>query len=525
VEEIVEDVTQETSQDDCTIEHPKRKHPEVNEQKVDINKRFKSTLDSSEENISAGIKSSNGTNEEKINTSNGSKKENSATETKSSIDDIATDEPQRRKQGTKWVSKEENGEPETARKRKRIMFAILLSYSGKGYYGLQINLGFNTIEGELMQAMLKAELVNEEDTRKLQLLHFQRAARTDKGVSAVRQVVNCKLPIKPEEEESKYIELINTFLPDRIRVMDIRRVVRSFNSKNFCEARTYSYLMPTFAFASLEDTSESYRLPQEGLTSVRELFSQYLGTKNFHNFTIKKKATEANAKRFILSITCEDPFERDGLEWVHIKIKGQSFMMHQIRKMIGLVISISRGIASPATMISALSHSKVDTPRAPGLGLVLEQPHYPKYNQKYDNGFHKPLLWDEEEIVTKIEAFRREYIDKDIIDTEKQEKSMHEYLMVLHKFAFNQNNGELQERAELSDAASDEELLRQKRLILGEDGEGDNAQAFRREAGKIEKKSDEIESKSDKVESNSDKVESKSDKIESKEEVKEGAVV
>ena len=53
------------------------------------------------------------------------------------------------------------------------------------------NLGFNTIEGELMQAMLKAELVNEEDTRKLQLLHFQRAARTDKGVSAVRQVDRC----------------------------------------------------------------------------------------------------------------------------------------------------------------------------------------------------------------------------------------------------------------------------------------------------------------------------------------------
>ena len=52
--------------------------------------------------------------------------------------------------------------------------------------------------------------------------------------------------------------------------------------------------------------------------------------------------------------------------------------------------------------------------------------------------FLQPLLWDEEEIVTKIEAFRREYIDKDIIDTEKQEKSMHEYLMVLHKFAFNQ---------------------------------------------------------------------------------------
>ena len=37
---------------------------------------------------------------------------------------------------------------------------------------------------------------------------------------------------------------------------------------------------------------------------------------------------------------------RDSYEFCLIKIKGQSFMLHQIRKMIGMVIAVVRGYAS-----------------------------------------------------------------------------------------------------------------------------------------------------------------------------------
>ena len=120
-----------------------------------------------------------------------------------------------------------------------------------------------------------------------------------------------------------YVDVINAKLPPTIRVMDIVRTTRNFNAKNCCEARTYSYLTPTFAFAPIDRVvDDNYRISQEVLDDVRNLLSYYEGTQNFHNFTIKKKPTDQEAKRVIISIECGEPFERDGLEWVHIKLKG-----------------------------------------------------------------------------------------------------------------------------------------------------------------------------------------------------------
>lgn len=71
--------------------------------------------------------------------------------------------------------------------------AMMLGYLGKDYHGMQRNPGMNTIEEELIKAMFKAELINSEAFETIQSIHFQRAARTDKGVSAVRQVVSLML--------------------------------------------------------------------------------------------------------------------------------------------------------------------------------------------------------------------------------------------------------------------------------------------------------------------------------------------
>ena len=142
--------------------------------------------------------------------------------------------------------------------------------------------------------------------------------------------------------------------------MDIRRATRGFNSKNWCDFRTYSYLMPTFAFdQTVRSIGTDYRISDGTFQQVGKLLTAYVGTKNFHNYTIKKKATDASANRFIHSFACETPFVRSGVEWVHVKVKGQSFMMHQIRKMIGMVISICRGISAPSALLESLTMNKV----------------------------------------------------------------------------------------------------------------------------------------------------------------------
>lgn len=76
---------------------------------------------------------------------------------------------------------------------KRRKYIVVLGYAGARYLGMQRNPDVNTIEEELLKAMLKHKWITEEGFEQPQFVHFQRAARTDKGVSAARQVISLKI--------------------------------------------------------------------------------------------------------------------------------------------------------------------------------------------------------------------------------------------------------------------------------------------------------------------------------------------
>ena len=83
-------------------------------------------------------------------------------------------------------------EPKKIRIKKKKV-AMLMSYCGQGYLGMQINHGYKTIEEDLFQAFLKVGIMDEESYKVPQSIQFQRAARTDKGVSATRQLISLKM--------------------------------------------------------------------------------------------------------------------------------------------------------------------------------------------------------------------------------------------------------------------------------------------------------------------------------------------
>lgn len=76
---------------------------------------------------------------------------------------------------------------------KRKKCCMLLGYSGVNYFGMQRNPAMKTIEEDLMAAMLKVKWITDEGYQQAQSIQFQRASRTDKGVSAARQCVSLKL--------------------------------------------------------------------------------------------------------------------------------------------------------------------------------------------------------------------------------------------------------------------------------------------------------------------------------------------
>lgn len=261
-------------------------------------------------------------------------------------------------------------------KRKKSL--VVLGYSGAKYYGMQRNPGMATIEEELLVAMKKNSWITEEAFNLPQSIGFQRAARTDKGVSAVCQCVSLKLP------EVLDIEALNKDLPEQIQVFCIKRVTKGFNSKENCDFRTYSYTLPTLAFANHNEevAYETFRLSPEKLAQVNATLKLYEGTKNYHNFTSRKAPFDPSARRYMVSLECGAPFLiKNTYEFATIKIKGQSFMLHQIRKMIGLVLAVIRGLTTAETVTKCFKEEKIDIPTAPGLGLVLNQVHYDRYSK------------------------------------------------------------------------------------------------------------------------------------------------
>jgi len=74
----------------------------------------------------------------------------------------------------------------------------------------------------------------------------------------------------------------------------------------------------------------------------------------------------------------------DGQRWVKLEVFGQSFILHQIRKMVGTAVAIFRGAAPEDAIASALSReADVATPMAPELGLFLAETVYSHYNSTW----------------------------------------------------------------------------------------------------------------------------------------------
>lgn len=288
-------------------------------------------------------------------------------------------------------------------------YALNIGYCGSAYQGLQTNEGAVTIEAYLERALLLAGGIKEHNFGNLQKIGWSRAARTDKGVHAVGQCVAMRLHVV---DEKKFVDSVNKFLPSDIALFSITKTTKSFNARLHCSHRQYEYFLPSFLIQdhqeqekvlkdneSVSDLSSareklaSYRLDCKTLERFRETLRRFEGTHSFHNFTASKtvsSSSDSQVKRYIMSISCDEPFlhtcnDDVEMEWIKVTIVGQSFLLNQIRKMIGLAVDVTREAVDTSMFETAFSlDSKVNISMAPGLGLVLSRLYFDRYHSKLD---------------------------------------------------------------------------------------------------------------------------------------------
>ena len=128
---------------------------------------------------------------------------------------------------------------------------------------------------------------------------------------------------------------------------------------------------------------KAYRIHPDRLARIKLLLSHYIGTRNYHNYTIQKKFRDPSAKRIIKTfVVNEQPVLINDTEWLSLKVHGQSFMMHQIRKMVSMVALVVRCGCHERRIQDSYEADKIVIPKAPGLGLLLERPVFDSYNEK-----------------------------------------------------------------------------------------------------------------------------------------------
>jgi len=178
----------------------------------------------------------------------------------------------------------------------------------------------------------------------------------------------------------------------------------------------------------------AHRIHAARLARIQPILDMFLGTRNFHNYTVAKTFRDPSAKRIIKSFKLNpEPLIINGTEWLSLKIHGQSFMMHQIRKMVGMIALVIRCGCPTSRIAETFANVIVSIPKVPGLGLLLERPVFDSYNDGPAEKFSRPKV-DFSKYEKEMEEFKQREIYERIFREEEQGNAFHTFFAHVDNF-------------------------------------------------------------------------------------------
>lgn len=182
------------------------------------------------------------------------------------------------------------------------------------------------------------------------------------------------------------------------------------------------------------EAKKAYRISPERQERVQAALNNYLGTRRYHNYTVHKKYSDKSAQRYIKSFkVAPKPIIINDTEWLSLKVHGQSFMMHQIRKMVGMASLAVRCGTDLKTMEESFENHVVRIPKAPGLGLLLERPVFDSYNDKQAKAAGREKI-DFNKFNKDIEEFKEREIYQRIFREEAQGNQFNAFFTHIDNF-------------------------------------------------------------------------------------------
>lgn len=236
-------------------------------------------------------------------------------------------------------------------------YKMTLQYDGTKYSGWQRQGNTSsTIQFRLEQCL--SRLLSEE-------IQVSGSGRTDGGVHAMGQVANfhCKQYLDCERVLSE----LNTYLPEDIRVLDIRHASERFHARLGAKEKTYRYTVNTASFSDVFRRKYEYHLPGElDLDAMKTAAELLIGTHDFKGYSTGK--TKKSTVRHIKEIALIQEGDR-----LYMDFTGNGFLYNMVRILTGTLLEVGQGMRQPTYVTKPLETlDRQDAgPTAPPHGLCL----------------------------------------------------------------------------------------------------------------------------------------------------------
>ena len=242
-------------------------------------------------------------------------------------------------------------------------FKIVLQYDGTRYQGWQRQVSTdNTIQGKL-EALLSKMCGT--------AVEIQGAGRTDAGVHAYGQVANFHMDTEKTADE--IMDYMNQYLPEDISVISCEEKPERFHARLNAKGKVYCYHIWSSKKKPVFRRKYVHEVPGElDMTAMRRAADALLGTHDYQSFTSTKRGKKTTV-RTVESID----IERTGEEII-FTFRGNGFLYHMVRIMMGTLIEVGLGIRKAEEIpfiINAKDRSKAGH-LIPGKGLVLMEVTY-----------------------------------------------------------------------------------------------------------------------------------------------------
>ena len=243
-------------------------------------------------------------------------------------------------------------------------FILLIEYDGTQYHGFQWQVGLPTIQNELEQAI--GRFCGQSG-------RVMAASRTDAGVHARGQVVS--FWAKSILDTMALVRALNYYLPGDIAVKEAYRASDDFNVRRDALSREYHYhILNSDTRSPLSQMFALFVPKMLDIQAMNEACQIIRGEHDFASF-----ASSFDGRKSTLRNVYEAGIEKKG-DFTVFRIVANSFLPHQVRSTVGLLIRLGLGKISIEDFRDIIEAKSLGLagPLSPACGLCLEKVNYPE---------------------------------------------------------------------------------------------------------------------------------------------------